>query len=85
MTGTQLRAAVRLTEQLSGELDLVELTDGLAHHAGELAEQAGLRGYDAVHLAAAHTLRDDDHVVVALDTDLRKAAAASGLNTAQLG
>jgi hypothetical protein len=60
------------------------LASGSGGHAGELADRMALRGYDAVHLAAAHTLRNDDHVVVATDLALRNAAAASGLTTAPL-
>lgn len=42
------------------------------------------RSYDAVHLAAAETLRDPDLVVVAGDTALLAAARAAGLATASV-
>ncbi|MGH9189910.1 MAG: hypothetical protein ACRD0Q_07760 [Acidimicrobiales bacterium] len=41
-----------------------------------------LRGYDAVHLAAADRLRDPDLVVVAGDAALLSAAEAEGMATA---
>jgi len=37
-------------------LDVVGVDETLARRAGSLAAQFGLRGYDAVHLAAAETL-----------------------------
>ena len=45
-----------------------------ARHAGELAQRHELRGYDAVHLAAAVTVRSADLVVVTGDNDLARAA-----------
>ena len=46
-------------ESLHGELLLVGIDGLLARQAGELAEQLGLRGYDAVHLASALALGTD--------------------------
>jgi predicted nucleic acid-binding protein len=50
--------------------------------AGELAEEFGLRGYDAVHLAAAHRLsRETDSPVrfMCFDAALKRAASNLGL------
>ncbi|MCI0635809.1 MAG: type II toxin-antitoxin system VapC family toxin, partial [Actinobacteria bacterium] len=58
LTTRQLRSAVRALHDLYVQLDVVEIDEVLAHHAGELAEALGLRGYDAVHLAAAQRLDD---------------------------
>ncbi len=52
----------------------------VAKRAGGLAESHGLRGYDAVHLAALQRLgtpRRVDHVAC-WDDDLRRAASAAG-------
>lgn len=49
--------------------------------AGHLAEHFGLRGYDAVHLAAALAVNDDDVVLVTGDRELATAARAAGLAT----
>ena len=63
----------------------VGLTDGLLTKAGELAWRHGLRGYDAVQLAAALTWREvageaeEEMVFACFDNDLRRAAAAEGL------
>ncbi len=84
LTVRQLRAAVREFEARYQELDLVELDDVLARRAGHLAELHGLRGYDAVHLAAADRVRDPDLVVVAGDRELLTAAAAEGMATSSL-
>jgi uncharacterized protein len=77
----QLRTAVRAMETLYDELDLVEVDDELVRRAGELAEGRALRGYDAVHLAAAALIDDDDLVVVAGDRALLGAASHQGMAT----
>jgi predicted nucleic acid-binding protein len=79
LTARQLRAAVGQLDARCVELDVVEVDDGLARRAGHLAETHGLRGYDAVHLAAADRLRDPDLVVVAGDRALLTAAATEGM------
>lgn len=85
LTARQLRVAVGELDARYGELDLVEIDDGLARHAGRLAGTHGLRGYDAVHLAAADRLREPDLVVVAGDAALLTAAAAEGMTIAAVG
>lgn len=60
----------------------VELTAALARSAGEAAEAYGLRGFDAIHLASALSLRDRiaiPCVFAAFDPRLRSAAASAGL------
>jgi uncharacterized protein len=59
---------------------IVELSSSVAADAGKLAEQHGLRGYDAVHLASALTVGDPQLVMVCWDSDL--SAAASNVNLA---
>jgi predicted nucleic acid-binding protein len=65
-------------EDLWRQLDRVEVTAGLAQRAGDLTEELGLRGYDAVHLAAAEIIADPDTVLVAGDGPLCQAAATLG-------
>jgi hypothetical protein len=84
LTARQLRHAVAEFESLFEEIDLVEVDDVLARRAGELAEVRQLRGYDAVHLAAADRVGDPDVVVVAGDGALLAAAAAEGMAVAAL-
>jgi predicted nucleic acid-binding protein len=80
----ELRAAVDSLAELVDQIDIMGLTAELARDAGALAEVRGLRGYDAVHLAAALALRDAELVVVAADRALCEAAEVEHLNVAQL-
>lgn len=57
----------------------------LARRAGGYAEDLGLRGYDAVHLATALELGDEETVLVTWDRDLGRAAGRVGLGIAGLG
>jgi len=85
LTARQLRAAVAELDSKYEEFDLVEVDDMLARRAGHLADAHGLRGYDAVHLAAADRVRDPDLVVVAGDGALLAAAATEGIAIAAIG
>jgi predicted nucleic acid-binding protein len=82
LTTRQHRAAVRNFDGLYRQLDIVEIDAALAAHSGDLAERHGLRGSDAVHLAAALLLQDPDLVLAAGDHDLLTAASTAGLPTA---
>ncbi|MFN2505065.1 MAG: type II toxin-antitoxin system VapC family toxin [Acidimicrobiales bacterium] len=82
LTARQLRAAVDELDGRCGELDIVEVDDDLARHAGHLAELHSLRGQDAVHLAAVLRVDDPDLVVVAGDGTLLAAAATAGMTVA---
>jgi uncharacterized protein len=84
LTAGQLRDAVTEFDSLFEEIDLVEVDDALARRAGELAEVHQLRGYDAVHLAAADRVRDPSVVVIAGDSALLDAAAAEGMAVAEI-
>ena len=85
LTPRQLREVVTELDSHFDQLDLVEIDDTLARRAGELAELHGLRGYDAVHLAAADRVRDPDLVLVAGDGSLLDAARAEGIAVAGTG
>lgn len=82
LTRRQLTTAVGQLEALVREISFVEVTDALVRSAGSLAQAHRLRGYDAVHLAAAQMLRDSDTVLVSGDRQLIGAAAREGLATA---
>lgn len=79
LTRSQLNAAVLELDSLIEEVDVIELSPDIARSAGELAQQHGLRGYDAVHLAAALAVADDDLVLVTGDIELAAAAQAAGI------
>lgn len=80
----QLRTAVEDFEAVHEQLDFIEVTENLVGEAGALAEQFGLRGYDAVHLASARLLNDPELVLAAGDQTLLGAARAAGIATADL-
>jgi uncharacterized protein len=67
-------------DQLSSEMDVLELDEQVATHAADLAHRLSLRGYDAVHCASADQLDDED--VVAASGDQRLLRAWSTLDIA---
>jgi predicted nucleic acid-binding protein len=79
--GQHTRAILEL-DGVVAQVDHVEIDARLAVHAGELAHLHGLRGYDAVHLAAAVSVADTDVVLITGDVDLATAAEAMGLAVA---
>ena len=85
LTASQLRSTVGTLDEHYMQLDLLDIDDVLVRHAGELAETHGLRGYDAVHLAAALQVIDPDLVLVAGDRALLAAAKSAGLQVAAIG
>lgn len=70
---------------LTAELLLIGVDEALARDAGELADELALRGYDAVHLASALALGDEETVLVTWDRDLAGAALDVGLAIAPPG
>jgi predicted nucleic acid-binding protein len=74
--------ALAAFEELQADLITVGVDSGLARRAGKHAEDLGLRGYDAVHLATALELGDEEVVVVTWDRDLARAAERVGLGLA---
>jgi uncharacterized protein len=79
------RKAVAAFEEMYAELITVGVDQELAVRAGGCAEDLGLRGYDAVHLATALELGDEEVVLVTWDRDLARAAGRAGLGIAGLG
>ena len=78
----QLDGAKAALDERFAEMELIEVTEDLARSAGDLAEERGLRGYDAVHLASALTLGLEDTVVITWDRELAAAAQRAGLDQA---
>ncbi len=79
-------AAIRtsLDEIRWPRLSVVEVTDELARQAGDLAERHAMRGFDAIHLAAALAIGGDDLVVVTWDQRLWDAARSEGIRVLPL-
>lgn len=84
ITRAQLTSAVVELDSIITEVDHIEVTEDVAHVAGELAQEHGLRGYDAVHLAAAAAVAGPDLVLVTGDSGLGFAATALGIAVAAI-
>jgi uncharacterized protein len=82
LSAADLTTAIDGLEGLYANMDLMEVDEHLVRRAGELAQRHALRGYDAVHLAAAERVRDDATVLVAGDRGLRAAAGVLGMAVA---
>jgi uncharacterized protein len=82
ITTRQFQDARAQVDHLWRGLERINLEPIIAHAAGDLAEGHALRAYDAVHLASALSLADDELAVVSADRRLLDAAAAAGLNVA---
>ena len=78
------REALAAFEVLCADLVTVGVDQELATRAGAHAEDLGLRGYDAVHLATALELGDEEIVFVTWDRDLARAAERVGIGVAGL-
>jgi predicted nucleic acid-binding protein len=85
ISAQQLKTSKRALDAVLVQLDLVDVDDDLVRRAAHLAEQQSLRAYDAVHLAAAERVLDQDLIVVAGDRALIAAAEAIGMATATIG
>jgi predicted nucleic acid-binding protein len=81
----QLDGAITELDALLDAVDYVEVTDHLVRVAGQLAQDHALRGYDAVHLAAARSVADEDLVLITGDRELAAAALDLGLGVAETG
>lgn len=81
----QLPALVEDVASLYDQLDHMEVDEILVRRAGDLAQEFGLRGYDAVHLAGAERLDAPDLVLVAGDGLLLESATELGLAIASAG
>ena len=80
LTDGEHRVAKAGLIDLLEEVAIVEITDDLVAVAADLAEQEALRGYDAMHLAAAVTVQAQ--VLTSSDLALCAAAERRGLHVA---
>ncbi|MGC2295526.1 MAG: type II toxin-antitoxin system VapC family toxin [Candidatus Dormiibacterota bacterium] len=80
LPGTSFTKARRLLERVWAATSPILVDMAVAKRAGDLAESHGLRGDDAVHLAALQRLGSPRRVdgVACWDGDLRRAASALG-------
>jgi predicted nucleic acid-binding protein len=75
------RGEVEKMESDWTRVDVVEVDRTLAEHAARLAVNHRLRTLDALHLAAALALTDENPTFVTWDSDLHRAARAEGMQT----
>lgn len=80
LDATALQTAKDQLELLWEQLSIVVVDTALVRAAGDVAERDGLRGYDAVHLAAAIT--GQATVMASADRHLVNAAHRHGLGAA---
>jgi hypothetical protein len=80
LTGQEHQASLQLLDQLWSAVEVAEVDEDVVARAATLAHQLALRGYDAVHCAAAEQLNDAD--VVAASGDQRLLAAWTELGIA---
>jgi uncharacterized protein len=85
-TSDAMTARTAVRADLAAEYQVVEVTEALIHRAMALAEVHGLRGYDAVHLAAAMEVNVlcvasglPPVLLISADAELNAAAIAEGL------
>lgn len=80
ITELVLKAALEGLALLWSQLSIVEVDEAVARDAALLAVEHGLRGYDAIHLAAARAIGAD--VFSSADRRLCGAAGAAGFHVA---
>jgi uncharacterized protein len=78
LTRSGLRDAWSSLNGLWAQLDVIPVTAALVRAAADLADADGLRGYDAVHLAAAVIVPVD--TFASSDAELCEAALVHGLH-----
>lgn len=77
-----LERSLKNFEGVHEALLTIGVDEHLAQAAGRHATEYGLRGYDAMHLATALDLFEEEVVFVTWDEDLTRAADSAGLATA---
>jgi predicted nucleic acid-binding protein len=81
LTARQQRAALNSLDEMWSQTQIAEVDQQLVEHAAQVADQFALRGYDAVHCAAAVRLNDETLVAGTGDRQLLTAWHALGVST----
>jgi predicted nucleic acid-binding protein len=77
LTVLALADAKKALTLLVAEMQIVEVTQSVVRDAGDLAEEHGLRGYDALHLSSVSSLGQT--LLVTWDLALARAGRRMGL------
>lgn len=80
LSSKQHRSAVAEFDILWAQLNIAEISQELVEQAAQLSDVHGLRGYDAIHLAAAILVGAT--ILASADSDLCDAAARHDLHVA---
>jgi predicted nucleic acid-binding protein len=83
LSQSELLVAIDQLDLLLTEVDLIEVTAEVARSAGGFAQRYDLRGYDAVHLAAAASELSNDFTLVTGDQDLAYSALSLGISVSR--
>ena len=81
LTTEQHEGARHLWARLWAALRVVEVSRDVDQHAGDLAEEHALSGFDAIHLASALLVDAGELLVATWDVRLAAATLAMGLPT----
>ena len=81
LTDVDHRTCLRVLERLWAEVEIAEIDQDLVVRAAELARRFALRGYDAMHCAAAVQLDDPNLVAASGDQQLLRAWGELGIAT----
>jgi hypothetical protein len=79
LDATDHRRAICQAEAILGDLRLIRTDETIATAAGGLADRHALRGFDAIHLAAALSVEAPRIVVTTWDRSLSTAASECGM------
>ena len=81
MVADEPHRATALLDRMIVEIEAIEIDERLVRAAADLARRFGLRGYDAVHCAAARQLDEPDLVAASGDKHLLAAWRELGIAT----
>lgn len=81
LTARAHAASLTQLDDLWDQIDVIEIDDPLVRRAAQLTHGLALRGYDAIHCAAAEQLADPELVAAAGDRQLLDAWHQLGLST----
>ncbi|MBJ7458493.1 MAG: PIN domain-containing protein [Thermoleophilaceae bacterium] len=86
LEASELEVAKLRFELIWNEIGAIDCSAELIRHAGEVAELALLRGYDAVHLSTALALDAKQSIyMLTWDHELGEAAFDAGMNVIRSG
>jgi predicted nucleic acid-binding protein len=81
LTPANFRSTKARFESIWSEIGVLDFDAALIQHAGDVAEVAALRGYDAIHLSSAQAIHAAKPLyMLTWDKDLARASFDAGIN-----